>query len=878
MPFFGRIRILALLTFLGRAREVAVEDDIGVGFCENLPFHCEPPGGSAPVPCQPATHHNWPALREFVTVHSHAEIAEILEDSPALQHAVYSATVDSPGYLLCEREESNWLREKLTLIGSSIQDDGTYTSRSHNGRSKRRRFVSMPLGSVVPKGWIKDTLEQSGNGLAGRLFEFYPPVMDSNFIGGSSSYSSLLEDFPYALNGLVPLAATTADYRLVRLCDEAVARVLSTQNADGWLGPDEWPENEPDDSSLSALRATMLSSSIWARYPLLQGLVQYIEWRGVFDMHSDGLACRAFSAVVRFVIALARRLDSGRCTLVAWSAARWTELVMTLNWLYEHPTGGVARCSAEISPDLLRRRLRSLAWLARLLGYDWERWFGNSTFPTTALNRSNFSLYSHGVNNAVAVKWGAVWGAIFGSPKKKVKSTHAWKQLQDHHGVISGAFAADEHLAGLESHRGTELCIVVDSIRSLAETYAANPSAVNIADSIEKLAFNALPSAVSDDHWSHQYLTQSNTLLAGIERVGAATIEGDANVGNEKHTDDQASLSKHFGNVGLDATAYGVSPNFPCCTVNFIQGWPKLLAYSSWFWEGEEPLLLSGVFLPSILQIPKPVGGSAELITKYPFTDDAHLTYVFRNLAQSLSVLVRVPVWADVSASFVRGPLGVWHASDMLERDGFRDVGNKRPIEVLHLKVAPGDSSWEVVFVARWRFVAAMPSSTKALTFGSFMFGPLIFVLPIDYFASQLPVDDGPYGPGKHPPSEVRDEELVAKDFDSWAQLVLLDDLEHINISMQLQIDEEHSAFGFSSNPSKCVISARVLGMFWPEWRALARGSEALHVVPKPPLLAPSDLNSRPVSEVTLRPFGCTKLRIGLLPVLDMAAHRRNFN
>ena len=69
------------------------------------------------------------------------------------------------------------------------------------------------------------------------LFEYYQPVVDSGFLGGRSSYSSLLEDFPYALNGLVPLAAVTGDKRLARLCDQAIVSVLATQGRDGWLGP-----------------------------------------------------------------------------------------------------------------------------------------------------------------------------------------------------------------------------------------------------------------------------------------------------------------------------------------------------------------------------------------------------------------------------------------------------------------------------------------------------------------------------------------------------------------------------------------------------------------------------------------------------------------
>eukprot|EP00971_Amphidinium_carterae_P046000 905177-Amphidinium_carterae.1 len=77
-----------------------------------------------------------------------------------------------------------------------------------------------------------------------------------------------------------------------------------------------------------------------------------------------------------------------------------------------------------------------------------QGWFSDGTLPAAALPRANFSLYSHGVNNAMAVKWGAVWGAEFGSQSARQASLKAWTLLQRDHGTASGAFGADEHLAG----------------------------------------------------------------------------------------------------------------------------------------------------------------------------------------------------------------------------------------------------------------------------------------------------------------------------------------------------------------------------------------------------------------------------------------------
>ncbi|CAE7197568.1 Mettl9 [Symbiodinium sp. CCMP2456] len=319
-------------------------------------------------------------------------------------------------------------------------------------------------------------------------------------------------------------------------------------------------------------------------------------------------------------------------------------------------------------------------------------------------------------------------------------SLNAWHQLRRYHGVASGAIGADEHLAGRAPHRGTELCVVVESMRSLEEAYAAMPNRPELADSLEVLAFNSLPAAVSDDHWTHQYLTQSNAAFAGIESV------------QETDDNDGPRLSKVFGNVGVDATLYGLSPNFPCCTVNFAQGWAKFVASGLWLFEDggrqlglhETPLLLSAAFAPSSISVPEPVGGEVELSTAYPFDPEGPLRYTARGIRPPLQLLVRVPQWADLERSEAAGARGTFL---------LKDVATERP-STLGLLIEEPNAEWEVRFVPK-------PLLREGVAGASIQFGPLMFVQPISHRAVPLPLDDGPYGPGAHPPPAVRDEMLV---------------------------------------------------------------------------------------------------------------------
>eukprot|EP00435_Cladocopium_sp_Y103_P072103 s156_g39.t1 len=348
---------------------------------------------------------------------------------------------------------------------------------------RRKRLRAFALGHVEPEGWLKEVLRRSAEGLAGHLFEFYPPVVDSNFLGGQSSYSSLFEDFPYALNGLVPLAAGASSTRLAQRCHEAVQRVLQSAPG-GWLGPDEWPDDAP--AGQEEERAGLLSASLWSRWPLLQGLVQYAEWQA-----PSRLACDALGAVEEFLTKLQQRLERGRARLIAWSAARWCELVLTLNFLERSTATRSTLANGQLpyAKSLLanagvagaRARLR----LAELV--QWQL--------------SNRHRWPFQLQPLLPRRQQRRGGEVGCSLERRLRSTCG--------GGPGGLVAIcrekwGEHLAGSDAFRGTELCVVVESMRSLEESYAALPDRPELIDALERLAFNALPAAVSEDQWTHQ--------------------------------------------------------------------------------------------------------------------------------------------------------------------------------------------------------------------------------------------------------------------------------------------------------------------------------------------------------------------------------------
>ena len=69
---------------------------------------------------------------------------------------------------------------------------------------------------------------------------------------------------------------------------------------------------------------------------------------------------------------------------------------------------------------------------------------------------------------------------------------------------VATLFCADEVFCGRAPHRGTETCAVVEAMASLETAYAIfGDDAAYLMDRVERLAFNALPAALTSDMWTH---------------------------------------------------------------------------------------------------------------------------------------------------------------------------------------------------------------------------------------------------------------------------------------------------------------------------------------------------------------------------------------
>ena len=347
--------------------------------------------------------------------------------------------------------------------------------------TQKRRFKPLPLGTVLPRGWLRKQLEIQAEGLSGHLDEFWPEVgPNSGWLGGKGESWEL---GPYYLDGLVPLAYLLNDKKLKAKAARWINWTLSNPGKDGWIGP---KTDHPD--------------RWWPRAIMLKVLTQYAE------ATSDR---RVEPAMALYFNLLMNSLEKSPLTM--WAKFRWGEYLISLLWLCERKPCPV---------------IKHIATLVHSQGYNWSDHFNYFTIENKV--RQNPNLATHVVNHAMAVKYPGLWSLFSGNEEDRKATDNALKMLDRFHGQATGIFTGDEHLSGMNPSQGTELCAVVEFMYSL-EVLTSLFGEVSYADRLESIAFNNLPGAFTADMWAHQYDQQANQVLCSLAKRDWTNGE-DANI------------------------------------------------------------------------------------------------------------------------------------------------------------------------------------------------------------------------------------------------------------------------------------------------------------------------------------------------------------
>jgi hypothetical protein len=447
-------------------------------------------------------------------------------------------------------------------------------------------LYALPLGSVKPAGWLKQQLRIQADGLSGHLDEIWPDVgSNSAWLGGTGEG---WERGPYYLDGLLPLAHLLDDPVLVAKARKYVNWTLDRQRADGFLGPEKNSGNSGN-----------ANRDWWPNMVMLKALTQFQEATG---------DPRVVPVLEKYFAYQAKELAGN--PLREWARYRWGDELVSIIWLYDRNG----------DPKLLD--------LARQLagqGFDWKELFADYPFRGKTV-KANADMRTHGVNNAMALKTDALWSMISGHANPDA-SKAMLTTLDRYHGLPNGAFAADEHLAGLDPSQGTELCAVVEEMYSLEQLVQVSDEPI-FAHRLERLAFNALPGAFSKDMWAHQYDQQPNQVLV-------------------------SNAPRDWTTNGPMSNVFGLEPNFGCCTANMHQGWPKFAA-SLWMATADNGLA-AVEYSPS--EVRTVAGGTPVHIseeTSFPF-DETITLRIDPEKAAAFPLRLRIPGWTTDALVRVNG-------------------------------------------------------------------------------------------------------------------------------------------------------------------------------------------------------------------------------
>jgi hypothetical protein len=454
----------------------------------------------------------------------------------------------------------------------------------------------LALGSIRPRGWLKNQLRIQADGLGGHLDETWADVgPNSGWLGGTGES---WERGPYFLDGLLPLAYMLDDGYLKAKAQKFIDWTLDHQAPDGMIGPasnNDW----------------------WPRFVMLKALTQY------HDVTGDPRVIPVMDKYFQFQLG-----ELPTRPLRDWSRFRWQDELLSVIWIYNR-TGSAY--------------LLDLARLLKKQGYDWQAQYADFKYTqriTAEYIRlekgeglKDLALATHGVNNGQAVKAGPVWSLVSGSAGDRSAALTMISELNKYHGLPNGMFSCDEHLAGLNPSQGSELCTVVEYMFSLEQSLAicGDPS---FGDRLEQLAFNALPGTFTDDMWAHQYNQEPNQVECSLHH-------------------------KPWTTDGPESNLYGLEPNFGCCTANFHQGWPKFTASLFMLSGAQDSVtqdgLVAAVYAPC--EVNANVRGTAVSVveeTSYPFHGSVRFI-INPASAVSFPMQFRIPAWAAGTTILVNG-------------------------------------------------------------------------------------------------------------------------------------------------------------------------------------------------------------------------------
>jgi len=551
-------------------------------------------------------------------------------------------------------------------------------------------------------------------------------------------------------------------------------------------------------------------------------------------------------------------------SVVSWAATR----AYSINTLFDYALDRILPefgGDPEVTPLGLQNTtsiLLSAAHRMAGLGMDYAAYYSGHPNPRSA-NKSVpngsvplWNVYDHGVNNAEgALRWPGELYRLAGSMSEALAALDLLvTKLDDYQGQVQGTFCADEVFCGRDPERGTETCTVVETMASWEQTFATLGH-LQLMDRVERLAFNALPAALTADMWTHVYVQQANSVYAGVTHPrstrathhtrahdaassaardcprGACASSSPRNAASPAPPTTHARRLLQGGPAAfseIQSTNYFGVSHFPCCITNFPQGWPKF-AQSAVLWQEDPAAVIIASLLPLRATIPE-AAATVHIDTAYPFGDNATILVTAQKATQ---IRVRIPGWATAATMNGKAVLnGTLAVADCAKGNTTISV-ELNP----HVRVEKG-----------WGDILNVPATSGVAV----VRGPLVFALhPTEEKTVVRRYTTIPASVGERAP------DYLITTHDVWNYALDLDtpffvNQPSANWSSKFAFDDS-GEFPFAVN-----VTARQV----PDW-GYWKGSN----ITSPPPISPVDrVKCGPATQLRLVPFGSTNIRISVFP------------
>ena len=538
-------------------------------------------------------------------------------------------------------------------------------------------YTALPLGNIRPKGMLLKMLELQRDGASGHLDTIYSLVCGDNngWLGGTGDG---WERGPYWIDGLVPLAYQLNDPALKAKAQKWIEWSIKNQRDDGYFGPDPLPKG------YKKIPGTQQDKreDWWPKMVMLKVFQQY--YTATRDKRIIDLLTKYF----RYQLKTLPQYELGHWTY--WGSQRGGDNLAVVYWLYN------------ITKE---KFLLDLAEIIHKQTFNWtEIYSGN------VIRQLNPLPDLHCVNVAQGLKEPVIYYQQHPEQKYLDAVKKGLSALKDTHGFVNGMYGGDEHLHGNDPTQGSELCSAVEMMFCF-ESILPVTGDVFYADYLEKIAYNVLPTQISDDFSRKQYFQQVNQVQV---------------------TDEE----RNFLDDKNGRLVFGTTTGYPCCITNMHQGWPKFIQ-NLWYATADNGLAAL-VYGPSEVTA-KVASGEEVTITEttdYPFKEKIRFT-VQPTKKLKFPFHLRIPQWCKDPVLSINGQVVApnpanniilidreWSAGDVVELHlpmNFRysnwyekSLGIERGPLVYALKIKEewrevtkkgyDDSFWEVLPKSPWNY------------------------------------------------------------------------------------------------------------------------------------------------------------------------------